>query len=36
LKAKNKLRKRFRVPVEDPVFDGVKRIADVTVELRDR
>ena len=27
-KAKNRLQHRFKVPVEDPVFDGVARIAD--------
>jgi hypothetical protein len=36
LKAKNKLHRRFKVPVEDPVFDGIKRIADAVVELRNR
>jgi uncharacterized NAD-dependent epimerase/dehydratase family protein len=35
-KAKNRLRRRFKVPVEDPVFDGVTRMADAVVKLRNR
>jgi len=34
-KAKVKYRKRFHVPVEDPVFDGVKELADAIEKLRD-
>jgi uncharacterized NAD-dependent epimerase/dehydratase family protein len=35
-KAMAKLRRRFKVPVEDPVSDGVKRLADAVEKLRDR
>ena len=35
-KAKSKLHRRFKVPVEDPVFDGVTRLADAVEKLRDR
>jgi uncharacterized NAD-dependent epimerase/dehydratase family protein len=35
-KAKAQLRKRFKVPVEDPVFDGVLKIADAVEALRAR
>jgi len=34
-KAKAKLRRRFKVPVEDPVFDGVPKLADALEKLRD-
>jgi uncharacterized NAD-dependent epimerase/dehydratase family protein len=34
-KAKSKLHKRFKVPVEDPVIDGVTQIADAIEKLRD-
>lgn len=34
-KAKAKYRRRFKVPVEDPVFDGVKEIASAIEKLRD-
>jgi uncharacterized NAD-dependent epimerase/dehydratase family protein len=36
LKTKKKLHRRFKVPVEDPGFDGVTRMADAVVELRNR
>ena len=32
-KAKTKMEKRFNVPVEDPVVDGVAKTADVIEEL---
>jgi uncharacterized NAD-dependent epimerase/dehydratase family protein len=32
--AKSKLHKRFKVPVEDPVFDGVAKLADAVEKLR--
>jgi uncharacterized NAD-dependent epimerase/dehydratase family protein len=35
-KAKSKMRRRFKVPVEDPVFDGVTRLADAVIRLRNR
>ena len=35
MKAKEKLRHRFKVPVEDPVVDGVKQITDAIEQLRD-
>ena len=35
-KAKSQLHKRFKVPVEDPVVDGVSKIADKLEKLRDR
>ena len=35
IKAKSKLHKRFKVPVEDPVVDGVTQIADAIEKLRD-
>jgi uncharacterized NAD-dependent epimerase/dehydratase family protein len=34
-KAKDRLRRRFKVPVEDPVVDGVTEIADAIEKLRD-
>ena len=34
-KAKTRLRKRFRVPVEDPVFDGVGKLVDKIEALRE-
>ena len=33
VKVKAKLEKRFKVPVEDPVFDGVAKMADAIEEL---
>jgi uncharacterized NAD-dependent epimerase/dehydratase family protein len=35
-KAKARLRRRFRVPVEDPVCDGVGKLADAVEALRRR
>jgi uncharacterized NAD-dependent epimerase/dehydratase family protein len=35
-KAKAKLRRRFKVTVEDPVSEGVKRLTDAVEKLRDR
>ena len=34
-KAKAKLHKRFKVPVADPVFDGVKKLADAIEALQE-
>jgi uncharacterized NAD-dependent epimerase/dehydratase family protein len=34
-KAKAKMRRRFKVPVEDPVFDGVTQLASAVEKLRD-
>jgi uncharacterized NAD-dependent epimerase/dehydratase family protein len=34
-KAKTKLHKRFKVPVEDPVFDGVRKLVDKIEALRE-
>jgi uncharacterized NAD-dependent epimerase/dehydratase family protein len=34
-KAKSRLRKRFRVPVENPVTDGVKKLADAVEDLKE-
>jgi uncharacterized NAD-dependent epimerase/dehydratase family protein len=34
-KAKGKYRKRFNVPVEDPVAEGVEQIVDAIEKLRD-
>ncbi len=34
-KAKAKMQKRFKVPVEDPVDDGVAQLADAVEKLRD-
>jgi uncharacterized NAD-dependent epimerase/dehydratase family protein len=34
-KAKERLKKRFKVPVEDPVFEGVSRLADTIETLRE-
>ncbi|NLE03554.1 MAG: DUF1611 domain-containing protein, partial [Crenarchaeota archaeon] len=34
--AKVRLHKRFKVPVEDPVFDGVSEIVNSIEKLRDR
>jgi len=34
-KAKAKLHKRFKVPVEDPVSDGVKKLVDAIEALRE-
>lgn len=34
-KAKSKLHDRFKVPVEDPVVDGVEKLADAVEKLRD-
>jgi uncharacterized NAD-dependent epimerase/dehydratase family protein len=35
-RAKSRLAKRFNVPVEDPVFDGVAKIADAVEALHER
>jgi uncharacterized NAD-dependent epimerase/dehydratase family protein len=35
-KAKSKLNQRFKVPVEDPVVDGVSRMANAVEKLRER
>ena len=35
-KARNRLERRFKVPVEDPVFDGVSKIADAIEALQKR
>jgi len=32
-KAKTKLKKRFKVPVEDPVVEGVAKMADAIEKL---
>jgi uncharacterized NAD-dependent epimerase/dehydratase family protein len=32
--AKKALRRRFKVPVEDPVVDGVEQLADAIENLR--
>ncbi|HII85716.1 TPA: DUF1611 domain-containing protein [Candidatus Bathyarchaeota archaeon] len=34
-KAKSRLHKRFKVPVEDPIIDGVSQLADAIEKLRD-
>jgi uncharacterized NAD-dependent epimerase/dehydratase family protein len=34
-KAKSRLRKRFKVPVEDPVFEGVGKLVDKIEDLRE-
>jgi uncharacterized NAD-dependent epimerase/dehydratase family protein len=34
-KAKSKLHKRFKVAVEDPVFDGVEKLADAIEAVRE-